>query len=208
MSQTKGQCQACLEPIHIKANRCFHCGQIQGWRRFIGSPTSIVALILSLLSIAATKPVEKLFDAERADLQISITGGDFSAAHLMILNIGTKPATVYAMEIMSKSSGSAKTWYLYSSTNEEILEPGKTYKIKASNSGLIPMVIEPEHSSILKSQFAYEDNCLLIVKYIEVTGQKGVRSQPFMCESPPQHGGLDPVKPGIPLEQPRRSHKG
>ncbi|WP_193427666.1 hypothetical protein [Pseudomonas citronellolis] len=197
-----------METIHAEASRCHHCGQIQGWRRFIGSPTSIVALVLSLLSIAATKPVEKLFDAERANFQISITGGDFTAAQLMVLNIGSKPATLDAMEIMSKSNGSSKTWYLYSSTDGEILEPGKSYKIKATNPSLIPKVIEPERSAVLKSQFAFEDNCLLIVKYIEVTGQKIVRSQPFMCESPPEHGGLDPVKPGIPLEQPRRSQKG
>ncbi|MFG9945121.1 hypothetical protein [Pseudomonas aeruginosa] len=197
-----------MEPIHAEASRCHHCGQIQGWRRFVGSPTSIVALILSLLSIAATKPVEKLFDAERADFQISITGGDFFAAQLMVLNIGSKPATLDALEIMSKSDGRSMTWYLYSSTDGEILEPGKSYKIKATNPGLIPKVVEPERSVVLKSKFAFEDNCLLIVKYIEATGQKVIRSQPFMCDLPLEHGELDPVKPGIPLERSRRSQKG
>lgn len=189
-----------MEPIHVEASRCHHCGQIQGWRRFIGSPTSIVALILSLLSIAATKPVEKLFDAERADFQISITGGDFFAAQLVLLNISSKPATLDALEIMSKSNDGSTSWYLHSSTDGEILEPGKSYKIKATNSSLIPKVIEPERRSVLKSQFSFEDNCLLIVKYIEMTGQKVVRSQPFMCDLPPEHGGFAPVKAEIPLE--------
>lgn len=199
MSKKQGQCRACMEIIHVDASRCHHCGQIQGWRRFIGSPTSIVALILSLLSIAATKPVEKLFDAERADFQVSITGGDFYAAQLMIFNIGSKPATLDGLEIMSKSNGRSTTWYLNSSTDGEILESGKSYKIKATNSGLIPKIVEPEFSAILQSKFNFEDNCLLIVKYIEVTGQKVIRSQPFMCDLPPEHDGLSPARLGMPL---------
>ncbi|WP_349735780.1 hypothetical protein [Pseudomonas jessenii] len=193
-------CIACKETIHPHASRCRQCGELQGWQRFIGFPTSVVALVLSLLSIATTKPVERLFDPERAELQISITGGDYNAAQLMLVNNGTKPATLEAFEITSKATGNAKTWFLASNTDGEIIEPGKFYKIKATNDTLIPKVIDAERRVILKSQYAFRDNCELSVKYIEATGQKVVRVQPFLCDTPPERGGLHPSKPGIPLQ--------
>lgn len=192
-------CFACKEIIHVHAIRCRQCGQPQGWRRFVNSPTSVVALVLSLLSIAATKPVERLFDAQRAELQISITGGDYKTAQLMLTNNGSKPATLVAFEIKSKATTNTKTWFLASNTDGEILEPGKTYNIRASTDESIPKIVEAERRAILKSKYALSDNCELIAKYIEETGQKVVRVQPFMCDTPPEKGGLHPGKPGIPI---------
>ncbi|HIE4833945.1 TPA: hypothetical protein ACXNFN_003020 [Pseudomonas aeruginosa] len=165
----------------------------------MSSPTSVVALVLSLLSIAATKSVERLFDAQRAELQISITGGDYKAAQLMLTNNGSKPATLVSFEITSKATTNTKTWFLVSNTDGEILEPGKTYKIRASTDESIPKIVEAERRTILKSQYALADNCELTAKYIEATGQKVVRVQPFMCDTPPEKGGLPPGKPGIPI---------
>lgn len=88
---------------------------------------------------------------------------------------------------------------LVSNTDGEILEPGKTYKIRASTDESIPKIVEAERRTILKSQYALADNCELTAKYIEATGQKVVRVQPFMCDTPPEKGGLPPGKPGIPI---------
>lgn len=88
---------------------------------------------------------------------------------------------------------------LVSNTDGEILEPGKTYKIRASTDESIPKIVEAERRTILKSQYALADNCELTAKYIEATGQKVVRVQPFMCDTPPEKGGLPLVNLAYPF---------
>lgn len=165
----------------------------------MSSQASVVALIVGLLSIAATKPVERFLDTQRAELQISITGGDYKTAQLMLSNNGSKPATLVAFEITSKSITNTKTWFLASNTDGEILEPGKSYKIRATTGESIPRIVEAERRAVLKSQHAVIDNCKLTAKYIEANGQSAVSVQPFMCDTPPEKGGLHPGRLGIPV---------
>ena len=116
----------------------------------------------------------------------------------MLTNNGSKPATLVAFEITSKATTNTKTWFLVSNADGEILEPGKSYKIRASTDESIPKIVEADRRAILKSQYALADNYELTAKYIEATGQKVVLCN-RSCATQLPKGWSHPGKPGIPV---------
>lgn len=175
-------CCACQEEINLNATRCKHCSAVQGWRRFIGSPLILSGFTLTLISIWAAEPVKKLLDPQKAEIQISLTGGDHLHTDFMISNYGSRPATLEKIQIQSKTKHGYATWYLQSKMDGKLLDSGKTYIVNASNGSVIPGVIEHERKQILKSKFGFAENCELLINYIETNGTKIILSYPFMCD--------------------------
>ncbi|WP_226501017.1 hypothetical protein [Pseudomonas sp. MWU16-30322] len=100
-----------------------------------------------------------------------------------LTNLGARAATLINVEIAGKTKAELTgTWFVKTASDGKVLEPGKSYEIKASNGSLIPGVVESYRATALKRIHGFANNCQLIVTYAEVDGQQARLSYPYMCD--------------------------
>lgn len=171
------KCRACKRLIDDYATKCQHCSSEQSWQRFLGNPLTI-GITLTLISIWISEPVKKLFDPATSDITVSILSGDSLNIALMISNIGTRSAGITGISM--KTEGSNATWYLYNRSGDNLIEPGKSYLINASNGSAIHSPYPPFISEQLARQGMHK-NCWLSVDRIEMNGTQNTSKIPFFC---------------------------
>lgn len=181
--QTMQQCCACREEIKTNATRCPHCSSTQGWRRIFTTPVLICSSIVTILSVGGLEPIKHVLTPPRADLRPAIIGGDFHQMNFTLTNLGARAATLVNVEIAGKTKRDfTGVWFVKTAADGKVLEPGKSYEIKASNGSLIPGVVDSHRAAFLKRIHGFSNNCQLLVTYAEVDGQQARLSYPYMCD--------------------------
>ncbi|MBD9545245.1 MULTISPECIES: hypothetical protein [unclassified Pseudomonas] len=133
-------------------------------------------------------------DPQKASMLAAITDGDYSKINITLTNAGTRAATLKNMKIEGTTKqGQLALWFLNSSLDGAILEPGKSYVTVASNVDRIPGIVEPMRSVPLRKMYGFTDNCRLLIEYVDVNGQGFIYPYPFMCDPIDWNyrGGLD-----------------
>ena len=95
----------------------------------------------------------------------------------MVSNVGNRAAGLAQITIESRNRKTSATWYLTSDLDKKIIEPGKSYMIKASNGGEVPAVLPLEEASAIKTVINdVSPNYNLVLSYF-------FHSKYFMCLS-------------------------
>ena len=179
-----GLCRECKQKINVNATRCHYCGANQDWMRYITGRLGLLtltALLVSLVTILTAQPIRDRFVAKRADISVSILEGDGLYTTFMVSNVGNRAAGLAQITIESRNRKTSATWYLTSDLDKKIIEPGKSYMIKASNGGEVPAVLPLEEASAIKTVINdVSPNYNLVLSYFQANGRKEVLYIPFV----------------------------
>jgi hypothetical protein len=86
-------CVVCREPIKLGARKCVHCDSPQGWMRYLGVSTTILALLIALISVSQSAlPVFlKIAEGEHTKLKLNLLSIGDTTATFLVTNSGTMP---------------------------------------------------------------------------------------------------------------------
>ncbi len=173
-------CKDCKKEISVNAKKCCHCGSYQNWMRFFNQSLLVTGFILTWVSIWAASPIADLLDEKRADIRVSILEGDYSNIVFMMSNVGSRAAGLAQIEIESKS----RTWYLHTKLDKKLIEPGKAYILKGHNEFGLPSFVSHEIRTYLSKRYSnlkFDNNCKLVIQYVQMNGVKEYMYYPFRC---------------------------
>lgn len=181
--ENQKKCRECRQAISRDATRCHHCTAYQNYFRFLGTAALLAGFALTLISILLAPPIKDLFEEKKADITISILEGDFNNITFMISNMGNRPAGLSQIEIDATLKYGEGAWYLYSDLDKKLIEPGKAYIVKASNGSAIPAAMSQEIQSVIQKNNmpAKNNQCKLVIQYVQMDGTKYYMSHPFFC---------------------------
>lgn len=186
------ECSECKGKINEEANKCYQCGSFQNWKKHIGPLTIATGLLLTWLSIVFTwlsilnvPSIKEIFSTPKAELRLSIFDSDYEHVSFMVSNVGNSPAAYFETKIsVGLELGSSKTFYLKSDLDKKLIEPNHAYVVHASNGGVIPHMIPHEIQYMYNKRYGkIEENCHLILEYIQLNGIKEYLYYPFSCMS-------------------------
>lgn len=100
-AETSATCRACREPIRPGAAKCVKCGSDQGWTRFLGFSSTIVALLIALISVLQTAlpTFIQLYKGDRSEVSVTFLKAEGDTLIFAVSNSGNMPGTISSSDI-------------------------------------------------------------------------------------------------------------
>jgi hypothetical protein len=128
---TAAACRVCREPLKAGATKCLACDSYQGWQRFLGFSSSILALAIALISVlqVALPVFINVARGAYSDASLRLMKTDGNLLRFVATNAGNRPAVVADGTIALTVAGEEESLPLEGGGGLGLIEPGAMKEI-------------------------------------------------------------------------------
>ena len=181
LTEATRTCRTCGEEIKPLARKCIHCGSYQDFRSYLSAAIiTVLSLIVALVSlvITATPLISKAVKGESSNFSFSIQSPTDKAIPIFISNSGTRPGTVWRVELTLARQDSVR-WeeHELKVVGEQVQWP---LLVEPGTSRLFNFSYPVPHDN-LDIQYKYNGQCSLVMFVTDFSGTDGAIRQRFQC---------------------------